>query len=356
MNSYAVIMAGGTGTRLWPLSRREQPKQTHALIGEHSMFQETVHRITPMFSHDHIYVVAGGKQAATLSQQVPEIPAENYIVEPEGRGTAPCIGLATVYLQKHDPDAVTVILTADHHIGDPEEFRETLKAGIKTAEEGYLATIGIEPTTPSTAYGYIKQGEKILEVDDRSVYRVERFTEKPDRETAEQMCGEGVYSWNSGMFIWRAEAILAEYSRQMPTLHRGLTKIQEAIGTTGYDQALAKHWPGVPRQTIDYGVMEGAENVAVIPASFGWSDVGSWSSLHALLPKDDKGNAVKGSHLGIDTGGSLILGGERLIATIGLQDVVIVDTGDALLVCAKGQDQRVRDIVKRLEAEGGRYV
>ena len=207
------------------------------------------------------------------------------------------------------------------------------------------------PTAASTAYGYIKHGEKIDEIQERPVYRVDRFTEKPDMETAEKMFHEGIYSWNSGMFIWNVKSILEEYKRQMPNLYKYLIEIGRSIGTPGYDSTLSKCWPHVPKQTIDYGVMEGARNVAVIPAKFGWSDVGSWSSLYMLLPKDHNENAVKGNHLGIDTSGSMIYGGERLIATIGLKDIIIVDTADALLVCANDQDQKIRDLVRRLESE-----
>ena len=243
------------------------------------------------------------------------------------------------------------ILTADHYIENSEEFRKILKLGIKTAEKNYLTTIGITPTVASTAYGYIKQGERIDEVQEQPVYRVDRFTEKPDIETAEKMFDEGVYSWNSGMFIWKVNIILEEYKRQMPDLYNNLIEIEKSFGTPSYDSTLSKCWPNVPKQTIDYGVMEGARNVAVIPAKFGWSDVGSWSSLYMLLPKDHNKNAVRGNHLGIDTSGSLIFGGERLIATIGLKDIIIVDTADALLVCANDQDQKVRDLVRRLESE-----
>ena len=263
-----------------------------------------------MFDYDKIFIVAGSRQAGILSKQAPDLPINNFIIEPEGRGTAPCIGLAAVHLKRVDSDAVMVVLTADHYIEDDEDYRRILKVGVKTAENNYLTIIGITPTTASTAYGYIKRGEKIGETHGRAVYRVERFTEKPDKETAEKMLDEDVYSWNSGMFIWSVESILREYKRQMPALYNELLKIQESIGTPNYESGLSKHWPNVPKQTIDYGIMEGAKNVVVIPANFGWSDVGSWSSLYELIPKDDHQNAVKGKHLGVETSGSLIYGGE----------------------------------------------
>jgi len=241
------------------------------------------------------------------------------------------------------------VLTADHFISKIDHFRQALTAAAQVAEEGHLVTLGIKPSFPSTGYGYIKQGQGMGEVDGFPVFGAERFTEKPGLETAIHMVESGEYSWNSGMFVWRVDRIMAEFRRQMPELYVQLAEIETALGTPGYEAVLGRVWPQVVKQTIDYGVMEGAEDVAVIPVDIGWSDVGSWTSLLELLPADEDGNTIIGPHVGIDTRDTLVFGRDRLIATIGLEGLVIVDTEDALLVCTREREQEVRAIVKELE-------
>jgi mannose-1-phosphate guanylyltransferase len=345
-------MAGGTGTRLWPFSRRDSPKQSLKLVGDRTMFQHAVDRLTPSFDSDRVFVVAGAEHVAALKAQAPELPPENFIVEPEGRGTAACIGLAAITLGRQDQEAIMAVLTADHFIREEARFRRVLDAAGEVARRGHLVTLGITPTSPSTGYGYVKQGEALGAIGDYPFYRVDRFTEKPELETAKRMVESGTYSWNSGMFIWRVERILEEYERQMPEFYAQLMQIDSALGTSNFDEVLGRIWPQVEKQTIDYGVMEGARDVAVIPVDIGWSDVGSWASLSELLPADDAGNVVVGPHVGMDTDGTLVIGGKRLIATIGLERMVVVDTDDALLICPRGREQEVRDIVRRLEREG----
>jgi len=356
MAFYALIMAGGTGTRLWPASRRDRPKQSLRLIGNRTMFEHAIDRIAPVFQPEQILVVAGSEHTSDLSDQAPEVPAQNFIIEPMGRGTAPAIGLGAIHLRRRDPDAIMAVLTADHFIADIERFRAVLQAAAEVARDGHLVTLGIEPTSPSTGYGYIQQGEGLDQADGFDVYNVERFAEKPDEETAVRMVESGDYTWNSGMFVWRVDRIMEEFERQMPDFYIQLAEVEGVLGTHGYQPTLQRIWPRVDKQAIDYGVMEGARNVAVIPVDIGWSDVGSWGSLAELLARmgnrDEQGNVVVGEHVVIDTENSMVFGDDRLIATIGLDSVVIVDAGDAVLVCPMDREQEVRDLVHRLEREG----
>jgi mannose-1-phosphate guanylyltransferase len=319
------------------------------------MFEHAVDRIAPVFQPEQILVVAGSEHVRGLADQAPELPAENFIAEPVGRGTAPAIGLGALHLYRRDQDAIMAVLTADHFISDQEQFRSVLSAAEEIAEAGYLVTLGIEPSAPSTGYGYIHQRDLLDQVDGFDVFHVQRFTEKPSRETALHMVESGEYTWNSGMFIWRVDRILEEFEAQMPDFHVQLAELDAALGTRGYKPTLERIWPQVTKQAIDYGVMEGAKDVAVIPVGIGWSDVGSWASLAELLAdivdQDKGGNVVVGQHTGLDTTESLIFGGERLIATIGLDRMIVVDAGDALLVCPRDREQDVRDLVRRLEKE-----
>jgi len=355
MAFYALIMAGGTGTRLWPASRRDRPKQTLELIGDRTMFEHTVDRITPVFPPDHVFVVAGREHVSDLADQAPELPAQNLIVEPLGRGTAPAIGLGAIHLQHKDPDAVMAVLTADHFIADVERFQRVLEAAAEAAREGHLVTLGIEPSSPSTGYGYIQQGAKMECGGDFDVFQVERFTEKPDQETALRMAESGEYTWNSGMFVWSVDRIMTEFQCQMPDFYVKLAEVQGTLGTDAYGSTLKRIWPTINKQSIDYGVMEGAGDVAVIPVDIGWSDVGSWGSLAELLAElgeeDEDGNVIVGDHIGIDTQRTMVFGSERLIATIGLEDMVIVDVGDAVLVCPMDREQDVRELVHLLERQ-----
>ena len=347
---YALIMAGGSGTRLWPLSRNGRSKQSLKFIGNRSMFQQAVERLAPLFPLEQIFVVTRDEQSALLSSQCPDLPSGNFIVEPMGRGTAPAIGLAAIHLQQRDPAAIMAVLTADHHIAETERFRQVLQAASLLAADGHLITLGIKPSSPSTGFGYIHQGKSLGSVKGFPVFTVVRFTEKPDPEMALHMVNCGEYSWNSGMFIWRVDRILEEIERQMPELYAQLNEVEASIGKPDYAPVLSRVWPQVAKQTIDYGVMEGARQVSVIPVDIGWSDIGSWGSLLELLRKDQDGNILIGPSLEIDTHNTLVFGDKRLIATIGVEGMIIVDTEDALLVCSKDRDQDVREIVEQLKA------
>jgi len=353
---YALVMAGGGGTRLWPLSRRARPKQALTLVGERTMFEHAVDRIASLFQPEEIFVVTGEEHLESLLLQAPELPRANFLLEPVGQGTAPAIGLGAVHLRRRDPQAVMVVLTADHFIRDVERFRRVLTAAAQVAEKGHLVTLGITPSFPSTGFGYIQQGEQLYEVDGFAVFRALRFTEKPSPETAFQMVESGLYTWNSGMFIWRVDRIMEEFARQMPDLYDVLMQIDAVLGTPAYEPTLRRLWPELSPQSIDYGVMEGARDVVVIPVDIGWSDVGNWSSMREILPADADGNVVVGEHVGLDTRNTIVFGGRRLIATIGLEDMIIVDTDDALLICPLDREQDVREMVRQLREMGRKDV
>ena len=351
---WAVILAGGSGTRLWPMSRKEMPKQALTLVGERSMFQHSVDRLLPLFPIERILVVTRVEYRQLLLKQMPELPEQNFILEPVSRGTAPAIGLAAIHLKKRDPNAVMAILTADHFIKDTDGFRRLLSAAESAADVGYLVTLGIQPIFPSTGFGYIEQGDQIEQVGIGGMYHVSRFIEKPDQDTAQQMVADGHYTWNSGMFVWRVDRILEELALHMPALFEALSLIYARIDQVDYDDTMALVWEHVRKETIDYGVMEKADRIAVLPASIGWVDMGSWSSMSLLHPKDEDGNVWISPHIEIETSGIICVAPRwKLVATIGVADLIIVDTPDALLVCHKDHEQDVRAVVHSLESGEG---
>lgn len=344
---HAVIMAGGGGTRLWPLSRQAQPKQSLRLLGERTMFQVAVERLAPLFTPDRIWVVTSDRYAGDLRAQCPTLPPENFVLEPAPRGTAPAIGLAALALRQRDPQAEMACLTADHFIGNEGRFRDLLAAAAEVAGRGFLVTLGIAPTYAATGFGYIQRGERLDRVGGFDVYRARRFKEKPAQPEAEAMLADGQHAWNSGMFVWRVDRFLGEVERQIPALHRVLAQAAAA------PEALEGAWQGAPDVTLDYGIMEGAQDVAVIPAEgLGWNDIGSWEALLDVLPTDADGNVVVGAeHISFDTARTLVhaAGHKRLVATLGVTDLVIVDTGDVLFVCPRDRAQDVKSIVNALK-------
>ncbi len=357
---YAVIMAGGGGTRLWPLSRQVRPKQMLSLFDERTLFQTSVNRIADLFAFDKIFVVTVAEQAKELQTQAPEIPETNFIIEPMPKGTASVIGLAAVVLQKLDPEAIMVVLTSDHYIGNENEFRRLLVSAYEQAKNNFLVTLGIEPTFPAVGFGYIQRGEQIADAGGREVYQVKRFKEKPNEAQAKEMLEGGDHTWNSGMFVWKTSQILEEFSRQMPEFYRNLSSILTQEDVAARMKTVEAFWPGLMNETIDYGIMEHARDVVVIPAgSLQWNDVGSWDSLFEVIRGDEDGNIVMGgAHIGLDTRDSLVYMNQkrRLIVTIGVNDLIVVDTGDVLLVCRKDQAQRVRQVVNQLRENGQEYV
>ena len=351
-HTYAVIMAGGGGTRLWPVSRKKHPKHILPLLGEDTLFQSTVARLEELVPLDQILIVTAEGQAEELEKQAPGIPAKNFLIEPEPRGTASVVGLAASVLAKRDPEAVMLVLPSDHYIRNRDLFHLVMRAAVQVAHKGYLVTLGITPSFPSTGYGYIQRGELLPEKYNYPVYRVLRFTEKPDEEKAREMLARGDHSWNSGMFIWRVDRILDEFARQMPDLRTALKKIGATWNTPEEQRVLRAEWPRLKPVTVDYGIVEHAENVAVLLAGgLEWSDVGSWDSLFDILLPDQDGNVIVNSeHMLLETHDTLVYSTEKkLIITVGVDDLIVVDSGDALLVCHRDQAQQVRLVIENLK-------
>jgi len=352
---FPVIMAGGSGTRFWPLSRRSKPKQFLALAGDVPLLAATVRRLPPLARPQDIYVVCGPAHAAAAKRLVKELPARNFIVEPCARNTAPCVGLAALHVAARHPHGIVAMLPADHHIARPEAFREAIAEAARLAEKGHIVTIGIRPHAPETGYGYLKVGAKVPgKVRGRNQARkVERFVEKPDVVTAARYLADGHYLWNSGMFVFRADVILEEIRRAMPVLGEQLEVIQQSIGTPRYRRTLARVFPDCPSISIDYGVMEKSQRIVVVPADFGWSDVGSFAALPEVRQVDHLGNLVEGDGLVIDGRNNVVLATRgRPVAVVGLDEVVVVDAGDAVLVCRKDRAQDVRKAVDELARRG----
>ncbi|MEO6665982.1 MAG: mannose-1-phosphate guanylyltransferase/mannose-6-phosphate isomerase [Nitrospiria bacterium] len=354
---HVVVLAGGTGTRFWPLSRRLAPKQLIALMSDRTMLQETVLRVRPSVSADRVWVVAGKDHADEAGRQLRAIQVDaSVITEPIGRNTAPAIAVAAHRLLERDPEAVMAVLPADHVIAKPEAFRACLARAAEVALRDVIVTIGLVPRRPETGYGYIKRGAALAEPDDRNAsaptaYHVERFVEKPDRRTAEQYIADGGYVWNGGMFVCRAALILEEIRAHAPGVADGAERIAAAMKAGVEGSRLTALYEAVESVSIDYAVMERTTRAAVIPAELGWSDVGSWAALDDVAEKDERANVISGRVLDLGSERSILYAHDRLVATIGLRDLIVVDTPDATLVCAKDRAQDVRQIVDLLETQ-----
>lgn len=350
-DTFAVIMAGGGGTRLWPLSRADMPKQSLQLGSDRTLFQLAVDRIVDVIPAERILVVTVEEQMNPLQEQVPFLPTANFLLEPQARGTASVVGLAAIELQERSSEAIMAVLTADHLVRNLELFHRLLEAASELAANGELVTLGIRPTGPATAYGYIQLGDEQTSSLDLKAYQALSFTEKPSLEVAKEYLERGNYCWNSGMFLWRVDRIREEIEQHMPALHSSL---EEIIRAEHKQIAIELVWPGLHKETIDYGIMEKADRVSVIPTDdLEWMDVGGWNRIFDLYEADEEGNVLVADVVkALNTSGSLIYQtGDRLIATIGVSDLVIVDTPDALLVCHRHEAQLVRKLVDEIKKD-----
>lgn len=347
MKKTALIMAGGRGERFWPYSRQNSPKQFISLTPDgKTMIQLTVERILPIVAMEDIFVVTNASYYETVKEQLPNLPQENILCEPVGRNTAPCIGLGAIHIAAKVDDALMLVLPSDHLIKYPTIFLHTLcEACAVAAEDTNLVTIGITPDYPETGYGYIKfNGTQTS----GSAFRVERFVEKPDLQTARQYLDSADYLWNSGMFIWKISSILENMRLHMPDTYEGLMRIRAAIGQKTQREVLEKEFPQFRSESIDYGIMEKADSIYILPGSFGWDDVGSWLAMERINPSNEFGNVVAGNFVTISTKNCILRGGKKLIATVGVKNLIIVDTDDALLVCDKDSAGDIKKITENL--------
>jgi mannose-1-phosphate guanylyltransferase len=348
---WAIVPAGGSGTRLWPLSRATRPKFLLPLLGERSLLQQTIDRLAALIPPEHTFVVCGPAHAAPVARQLPELPERNVLVEPAPRGSGPAIGLATAIIARRDPEAIIGSFAADHEVTDVAAFEAALHTAIAAAHDGWLVTIGLTPTRAETGYGYIERSDDVVErVADGVAYRAARFVEKPDAATAEEYLASGRFLWNASMFVWRAQTLLEEFARLQPELYAAITQIASVWGTPEQERVTAEIWSTLAESTIDQGIFEHAERVAVVPAEIGWSDVGDWHNLGELIARDDSGNSVRGDLVQSQTKNSVVWSETgRLVALVGLENIAVVDTEDALLVVDRKHAQEVRRIVEQLK-------
>jgi mannose-1-phosphate guanylyltransferase len=346
---YVLVLSGGAGTRLWPLSRRDRPKQFLELLGERSLLQDTVDRVAEFVPSERIFVVAPPEHRALIHEQLPDMPADHLVAEPYPRGNAAAVGLAMAALSAFDPDAVVAVLPSDHVVADRGQFRKVLIAATAAAERGHLVTLGITPERADTGFGYIEAGDKLDIEGPVEVHAVKRFVEKPKRDAAERMVAAGGHYWNAGMFVWRVEEILRAYERHLPKTAAAITALRDAIGSPRYESVLAEVWEETDRTTVDYGIAEKADNVAVVPAAIGWQDVGSWARLAEIVSKGQ--NWASGDLVAEGSSDTYVWAPGKMVALIGVEGLVVVDTPDALLVTRKDASEDVKTVVDRLKRE-----
>lgn len=345
---HAVILAGGSGTRLWPLSTPSFPKQFLPLPNGKSMIQETLARVAPLVTPEQSWVVTGRSMAALAHEHLPSIPARNLMSEPTGRNSAAAIGWAATVIARQDPDAILGIFSADAVIQDVEQLRQALHLAYDLAEQDYLVTVGLTPTAPETGYGYIRFAGEMSTGYGLKAYRAERFVEKPDHATAQSYLADGHYVWNGGIFIWKASTILAEMREHLPDTASTLERIVDAMNTSQEEPILDELWPTLQSISIDYGILEKTKKLVVIPAQLGWNDVGNWEQYGALFPSDDQGIRAMGTHQALGSQNVVIYNNtNRRIFTIGMEDVIIVELDDITVICHKNQVQRVKELAEQ---------
>lgn len=356
MKTTALIMAGGCGERFWPRSRKSLPKQFLSLTGDgRTMIQLTVERILPLVQMEDIFIATNTQYKSLVHEQLPEIPEQNILCEPIGRNTAPCIGLGAVHIAAKYSDAIMMVLPSDHLIKMEDIFADTLSQACKIAESGdNLVTIGIPPSYPEVGYGYIKMNTSKKSGD---AFEVDCFVEKPNLSLAKQYVSSGNYAWNSGMFIWKISTILSNFNVHLPKMSDQLSSIKSAIGTSEEHSVLENIFPSLESISIDYGIMEKAQNIFVIPGSFGWDDVGSWLAIERIKGCDEKNNTITGNVVSVDTNGCIIEAKDKLIAAVGVKDLVVVDTDDAILIASKAATNNIKKILEILrESDMNQYV
>lgn len=349
---YTVIMAGGSGTRLWPISREANPKQLHALVNDKVLIQETVDRFRPLLPPENIWIVTNKRYQEQITALVPDVPQHQIIGEPYPLGTTLAIALAMIKVVRRNPEATVVVAWSDSYIAEEENFRTAVKVSARAVNIAEGVIIGVNPTYPATGYGYIQMGEQIWDLEPDRVFWIERFIEKPDLATAKRFAQRWDYLWNPGISVWKAERFLNLLERLCPQEWLALQRIIPYLDTHREEEVLAEALAEVPKIPIDYAIYEKAERLAVVPADLGWSDIGTWDALKAILPPNEGTNRIRGEVITLNTEECLIYAKDRLIATVGLRDIIIVDAGDCLLVAHRSEAQRVKDLVELLRQKG----